>query len=222
MWTLLGIAVLIAGFALRFNPLLVIAASALVTGLAAHLDVLQVLDALGRAFNDNRFVSLVFLVLPVIGLMERAGLQHRARALIANLKGATTARLLFAYFVYRQITSAVGLTAAGGHAQMVRPLIAPMAESAEEARHGALKDDVRYRIRAFTAATENVAVFFSEDIFMAMSPVLLIQGYLATAHIAAQTLDISRWAIPTAILALFVHGIRIALFGRSLRKEGGA
>ena len=37
MLTLLGVAVVIAGFALRFNPLLVVVASALVTGLAAGM-----------------------------------------------------------------------------------------------------------------------------------------------------------------------------------------
>src|ERR1700749_485103 len=97
MWTLLGIAVVVIGFALRFNPLLVIAAAAAVTGWAGHLDPLQTLAAFGKAFNDNRFVSIVFIVLPAIGLLERAGLQERARQLIAALHGATVGRLLFAY-----------------------------------------------------------------------------------------------------------------------------
>jgi uncharacterized membrane protein len=222
MWTLLGIAVVVVGFAIRLNPLLVIAAAALVTGYFGGLDPLHILGALGKAFNDNRYVSLPFLVLPAIGLLERAGLQHRARALIAGLKGASVTRLLLVYLLYRQITSAVGLTSAGGQAQMVRPLIAPMAEGAAETRLGKLSDDVRYRIRAFAAATENVGVFFAEDVFIALSPVLLIQSNLARAGIAAQPFDISRWAIPTAILALVVHGVRIVLFGRSLGRPGGA
>ncbi|HEY2070182.1 MAG TPA: DUF969 domain-containing protein [Rhizomicrobium sp.] len=219
MWPLLGIAVVIIGFALRFNPLLVIAASVGVTGWAGGLAPLAILEALGRAFNENRFVSVVFVVLPIIGLMERAGLQHRARALIAGLKGATMSRLLFAYFLYRQVTAAIGLIPAGGHPQMVRPLIAPMTESAAEKEIGPLPGGLRYRIRAMAAATENVGVFFAEDIFLAFSPVLLIQSTLAHAKIAATPLDISLWAIPTAILALVIHGIRIWLFGRQVRKR---
>jgi uncharacterized membrane protein len=221
MWTLLGIAVVVAGFAVRLNPLLVIAAAAFVTGWFGGLDPLHILAALGKAFNDDRYVSLPFLVLPAIGLMERAGLQHRARALIAGLKGATVVRLLLIYLLYRQITSAIGLTSAGGQAQMVRPLIAPMAEGAAETRLGWLSDGVKFRIRAMAAATENVGVFFAEDVFIALSPVLLIQSNLAHAGIAAQPFDISRWAIPTAILALVVHGVRIVVFGHSLARRNG-
>ncbi|HEY1629973.1 MAG TPA: DUF969 domain-containing protein [Rhizomicrobium sp.] len=219
MWTLLGIAVVVAGFAFRFNPLLVIAVAAGVTGWAGHMAPLDILKAFGKAFNDNRFVSVIFLALPAIGLMERAGLQERARLLIAKLRGATVARLLLVYFVYRQVTAAVGLVSAGGQAQMVRPLVAPMAESAAEAEQDApLADDVRYRIRAMAAATENVAIFFAEDIFIALAPVLLIQSVLQNAGVIAQPLSISRWAIPTALLALVIHGLRLWLFGRSLRK----
>ena len=47
MWVLLGIAVIVVGFMLRFNPLLVVAISALVTGLAAGIDGLEVLAAFG-------------------------------------------------------------------------------------------------------------------------------------------------------------------------------
>jgi uncharacterized membrane protein len=102
---------------------------------------------------------------------------------------------------------------------MVRPLIAPMAEGAAEARLGTLGDATRHRIRAFAAATENVGVFFAEDIFIAMSPVLLIKSTLEQAGIVAQPLQISLWAIPTAILALIIHGIRIALLGRELERN---
>ena len=38
MLTLLGVAVVVVGFLIRLNPLLVIAAAALTTGLAAGLD----------------------------------------------------------------------------------------------------------------------------------------------------------------------------------------
>ena len=45
------------------------------------------LAAFGKAFNDNRYFHVVWLVLPVIGLLERAGLQERARMLIAASQG---------------------------------------------------------------------------------------------------------------------------------------
>ncbi len=219
MLTLLGIAVVVAGFLIRQNPLLVIAAAALVTGLAAGIDPIHILSAFGKAFNDNRYVSLVWLILPVIGLLERYGLQERARLLIAKVRAATTGRLLIVYFIARQLTASVGLTALGGHPQMVRPLIAPMAEAAAETHFGVLSDTVRNRIRAFAAATDNVALFFGEDIFIAISSILLIKGFLQqTSGIIVEPFDLSVWAIPTALCALLIHGARLILFDRELRR----
>ena len=93
-WPLLGIAFVVLGFALRFNPLLVVAVAAIVTGLLGHMPALKVLGALGHGFNENRYVTILYIVLPVIGVLERYGLQERARTVIANLRGATAGRLL--------------------------------------------------------------------------------------------------------------------------------
>ncbi len=127
--TLVGVLVVVAGFAARINPLLVVAAAAIVTGLAGGLDLVAVISAFGKAFNDNRFISVAWLVLPVIGALERAGLQERARDFIVRLRVMTTFRILILYMLIRQLTAALGLTALGGQPQMVRPLIAPMAEA---------------------------------------------------------------------------------------------
>jgi uncharacterized membrane protein len=219
MWTLLGIAVVVVGFALRLNPLIVIALAAAVTGVAGGLDPIAILSAFGKAFNDNRYISVVFLVLPVIGLLERYGLQERARILIAKLRGATAGRLLFVYLFIRQICAALGLPI-GGHAQVVRPLLAPMAEAAAESESGGtISDGWRARIRALAAATENVGNFFGEDIFIAVASILLIKGFLQANHIIVQPLDVSVWAIPTAVLAFVIHGTRLLLIDRALRAE---
>jgi uncharacterized membrane protein len=219
MLTLLGILVVVAGFAIRLNPLLVILAAALVTGLAGGLTPQDTIAALGKAFNDNRYISVVWLVLPVIGLLEREGLQERARVAVAKLRGATTGRLLLTYFVLRQVTAALGQTKLGGHPQMVRPLVAPMAEGAAEARHGALPDATRFRIRAHSAAADNIALFFGEDIFIAIASILLIKGFLEQNGILVQPLELSVWAIPTAIAALLVHGFRMLALDRRIRRE---
>ena len=129
-----GIAVIVVGFALRLNPLAVVVVAGLVTGIAAGLSPLAVVAALGKAFNTSRYVSVIWIVVPVIGLLERYGLQERARALIAGVRAATPGRLLMIYLVFRQLTAAVGLIAIAGQAQTVRPLVAPMAEAAAERR----------------------------------------------------------------------------------------
>ena len=222
MLTLLGVAVVVLGFAAGFNPLLVVVAAALVTGWTAGIPPLQVLAALGKAFNDNRFVSAALLVLPVIGVAERAGLQERARMLIGRFRRLSFAPLLIGYMVFRQVTAAIGLTSIAGQAQSIRPMVAPMAEAAAEKDAGALDPEARERIRAWAAATDNIAVFFSEDVFIAVGSILLMVGFLAQSGLNLDPLQLSVWAIPTALAALLIHGTRLVLLQRRLKRRGGA
>ena len=218
MWPLLGIAVLVGGFLLRLNPLLVVAAAAGTTGMLAWQDPLHTLAAFGKAFNDNRLVAAVWLVLPVIGLLERYGLQARARRLIAGVRQATLGRLLLVYLVYRQITAAVGLVSAGGQAQMVRPLVAPMAEAAAEKQTGTPTDEVRALARAHAAATDNIGVFFGEDIFVGIGSVAVVVGFMRSAGRSVEPLQLAAWAIPTAIAAFVVQGARLLLLDRKVKR----
>ncbi len=215
MLALSGIAVIVVGFALRINPLLVVTLAAAATGLGAGLAPAAIVAAFGKAFNDNRFVTVVWIVLPVVGLLERSGLQARARAVIAGVRGATVGRLLFVYLLFRQLSAAVGLKDMAGHAQTVRPLVAPMAEAAAAAQ-GVVDDAGRQRIRALTAATDNIGVFFGEDIFIAIASILLIIGFLAANGIVLAPLELSVWAIPSAVAAVAVHGGRMWWLDRRL------
>src|SRR6185295_8709585 len=158
MLTLLGVAVVVVGFAVRLNPLLVVVLAAFVTGWAAGLTPVEVLAAFGKAFNENRFVSAAYLVLPVIGVVERAGLQERARTLIGRFRGVSVGPLLVVYLLFRQLTSALGLTSIAGQTQSIRPIVAPMAEGAVEARGVTLDDATRQDVRAMAAATDNVGL----------------------------------------------------------------
>lgn len=216
---LLGIALVVLGFALRFNPLAVVAVSAIVTGLLAGLPFVKVLSTLGHAFNENRYVSIIWIVLPVVGVLERFGLQQQARNLIGRMRGATTGRILIVYLGFRQIFSALGLTSVAGHPQTVRPLVAPMAEAAAEKEHGELDDRTREKVKALSAATDNVGLFFGEDIFVAIGSILLIQGAMRGFGIELTPIQLSLWAIPTAICAFLIHGSRLLLFDRKLRSR---
>lgn len=217
MMTLIGVAIVVVGFVLRLNPLLVVTCAGIATGLAAGLDLTAVIAALGRSFTESRYVPIVWMVLPVIGLLERSGLKERARELIAGIRVATTGRVLIAYLAIRQLTAALGLTSLGGHAPMVRPLIAPMAEGAAEHRLGELSDATRWRIRAHAAAADNVGLFFGEDIFIAIGSILLIKGFLEQNGIRIEPIHLAVWAIPTAIAAFLIHATRLVLLDRRLR-----
>jgi uncharacterized membrane protein len=132
---------------------------------------------------------------------------------ITGFRTATTGRLLLAYLFFRQVTAALGLNSIAGHAQTVRPLVAPMAEAAAE-RDSELDQAGRDRVRAMAAATDNVGNFFGEDIFIAIGSILLIVGFLDQNGIQVAPLALAVWAIPTAIIAFLIHGARLLWMDR--------
>jgi uncharacterized membrane protein len=193
----------------------VVPAAALTTGLLAGLDLVEVIGKLGKAFNDARIIIIPWVVLPVIGILERYGLQQRARAVITGFRAATAGRLLIVYLLYRQIISAIGLHSTAGHPQTVRPLVAPMAVAAAE-RQSELSEETREKVKAYAAATDNVGLFFGEDIFLAIGSIFLIKQVLEVYGINLQPLELALWAIPTAIAAFIIHSSRLLLLDRSL------
>lgn len=210
MIVLLGVVVVVVGFALRFNPLLVVTLAGITSALLAGLSPLHVLEAFGTGFAASRSISVAFIVLPVIGLLERYGLQQRAKALIARAAALTAGRLLLVYLFIRQLAAALGLTSIGGTAQMVRPVIYPMAEGAAMRSYGRTPQRLTETIKAHAAAADTVGAFFGEDCFVAIGSVLLITGYVnASYHIKLDPLQIAIWAVPTAIAAFVIHGFRL-------------
>src|SRR5688572_26276148 len=215
---LLGLLVLVLGFALRFNPMLVVPVAAISTGLLAGLDLVEIVGKLGKSFNDARIILIPWIVLPVIGLLERYGLQQRARAVITGFKAATVGRLLILYLIYRQIISAIGLHSTAGHPQTVRPLVAPMAVAAAE-QQADIDEEMSEKVKAYAAATDNVGLFFGEDIFFAIGSIVLIQQVLEGYDIRLSPLELAVWAIPTAIAAFMIHSTRLLLLDRSLARH---
>jgi len=217
-WPLLGIAVVVFGFALRLNPALVVVVAGLASGLLAGLSIPDLLALLGRSFVSNRALLILVLTLPTIGLLERAGLRERAHAWIAGMRRLTFARLLIAYLALRQILSTFGLNNIAGHPQPVRPLLAPMAEAAAAKIDPELAEGERERVKALAAGTDNVGLFFGEDVFIAFGGVLLIQAFFSQHGIELDPRSIAIWALPTAIAAFVIHALRILWFQRKLRR----
>lgn len=215
-WPLLGVAVVVAGFALRRNPVLVVVIAGLVSGIAAGISIPDLLALFGKTFVDIRVLLLFLLTLPAIGLLEHFGLRERARSWIAGFRGLTLTRFQISYLGLRQLLSMIGLNHVAGHAQTVRPLVAPMSEAAAERSLGPLTDDERATVRASAAATDNVGLFFGEDVFMAFGAVLLIQGFYSNNGIQIEPLSISLWALPTAVAAFIIHSVRTRLLQRRL------
>ncbi len=219
MIKLIGILVVAVGFALRGNTLLVVLAAGISTGLAAGMSFNEFMTWFGKYFVENRYVTLsVLLMLPVVGLLERYGLRERAETLIQRAKAATAGRVLLFYTAVRQISVALGVNI-GGHAAMVRPLVAPMAEGAAQARHGILSEKTTEAIRAHAAAAENTGNFFGEDTVFAVGAVYLMKGVLETQGYPVSVWALSFWGIPTALVAFGLMIWRTRVLDQRIARE---
>lgn len=235
MIKLLGILLVAVGFGFRVNALVVVLAAGLVTGLAAGFSVREVATMMGRLFVENRGLVLpIVLMLPIVGLLEKHGLQERIAALMRKTRTATAGRVYWFYQTLRGGLSVLGISL-GSHAGMVRPLIVPMAESAASNQlaalraegaaqgRGELSEATRERLRAHGAAAENVGNFFSDDILVAVGALLLVKGMLDAAGVPVSLGEIQRWSVPTALWVLLVGWWRYRALDRRLarRKDGG-
>ena len=219
MIKLIGILVVAVGFALRGNTLLVVLAAGISTGLAADMSFNEIMTWFGKYFVENRYVTLtVLLMLPVVGLLERYGLRERAETLIQRAKAATAGRVLLFYTAVRQISVALGVNI-GGHAAMVRPLVAPMAEGAAQARHGVLSEKTTEAIRAHAGAAENTGNFFGEDTVFAVGAVYLMKGVLETQGYPVSVWALSFWGIPTALVAFGLMIWRTRVLDQRIARE---
>jgi uncharacterized membrane protein len=81
-----------------------------------------------------------------------------------------------------------------------------------------LSEDEAEEVKAFAAATDNVGLFFGEDIFFAIGSIVLIQQILATYGYNLAPLQLALWAIPSAIAAFVIHSFRLLLLDRRLRE----
>jgi uncharacterized membrane protein len=215
---LLGIALIAIGFALRWNALVVVVAAGIVTGLLAGFSWREIVQMTGQFFVDNRALTLPVIVLvPIVGLLEKHGLQQHVAALMRRAKAATAGRVLFIYQVVRGGSSMFGMSV-GNHASMVRPLVVPMAEAAAQ-QNGQLNGETSQTIRAHAAAAENVGNFFADDVFVAVGALLLVQGVLRTAGVEVRLQDIQWWSAPTALWIIAVGWWRYRALDRRLARE---
>ena len=216
MIKLVGILVIVVGFAFRWNALLVVVLAGITTGLVSGFSWGEIVQMSGQFFVDNRALTLpVILLLPMVGLLERHGLQERVAQLMRKAKAATAGRVLWTYQFVREGTSMLGISM-GNHASMVRPLVVPMAESAA-AKEGLLTDESSQKIRAHAAASENVGNFFADDIFVAVGALLLIKGFFDSVGVEVSLADIKLWSAPTALWVLAVGWWRYRVLDAKLR-----
>ncbi|MCH4443630.1 DUF969 domain-containing protein [Staphylococcus haemolyticus] len=221
---LIGILIIIIGFILKFDTIAIILIAAVVTGLVAGMDIVEVLSTLGKAFVDQRLVTLFMLTLPMVGLIERFGLKQQASKLISNVKKITTGRLLTLYLIIREIAGVASIRI-GGHPQFVRPLINPMVQGALRTRYNLTDKDIDdkdiEKLKAEASAMENYGNFFGQNLFVGAAGVLLMVGTLQSLDIKVNAMSLVLASIPVAIITLILVWIKNILLDRYFNKKYG-
>ena len=213
---LIGVLIVILGFALKRDTIATVVVAGLVTGLVAGMTPMEILVVLGNSFITQRTATLFVLTLPVIGICERYGLKEKAVDFIGGIKGATTGKILSIYQAIRAAAAAFSVRL-GGHPQFVRPLINPMAQAASEAKYGAVDEKTVDMIKGASAASENFGNFFAQNVFMGASGTLLIVSTLVEQGYAEVTaLNIAMWSIPVAVISVLLGIVKNHLLDRKL------
>jgi uncharacterized membrane protein len=232
---LAGVAVVVAGLALRLRTTLVVVVAALVTGLVAglplfshdgffqHLPYLTkpgqtgVINTLGKAFADNRLMTLFIITLPAIGLAERYGLQERSGNLIRKIHAATVGRLLIVYQLFRALHGVMGIRIYG-HPSFVRPLIFPMSAGAAPSPD----PDSIDKIKAANAAAENYGFFYPQNLNPVQAGVLLVYGVMQGIGVTVSVGDLVWYSIPVVAGSIVLGVIQFFWLDRVLRRRAEA
>ncbi len=218
-WKLLGVVVLIVGLARRWPAGPVVLGAGLVTAGLAGLPFVGdnarpgMLDTLGKAFVENRVITLYLLTLPAVGLSERMGLHSVMARLMGRLSGVSLARVLIGFQVARVVMGALGLRLQG-HVAFGRPMVAPMATAALPTASPAHAAEVK----AAVAAAENYGNFFGQNLFPASAGCLLVAGVLRGAGYPVDVVKLSLAAIPVVVVSLGLASVQFVWLARRLER----
>ncbi|WP_100933778.1 DUF969 domain-containing protein [[Clostridium] innocuum] len=216
---LIGIVIIVLGFALKFDVLATVLLAGLVTGIVAGMDIPHILSILGESFVSNRLMSIFLIIFPVIAIIERYGLKERAAYLIGKIKNASAGKVLAIYMLVRTAASAFNVRI-GGHVQFVRPLILPMSEAAAKvSKQSDLSENEVEELKGHAAAVENFRNFFAQNCFAAASGVVLIQGTLSM-YKEVTLPSIAMASIPVMVITVAFTFVQVFLFDRKVKKAG--
>lgn len=234
---LIGVVIIVAGIALRLRTTLVVVIAALATGLIAGLPLFShegifqhipyltkpgqmgIINTLGRAFADNRLMTLFIITLPAIGLCERFGLQEQSAALIRRIRAATVGRLQIVYQLFRILHGALGIRL-NGHPSFVRPLVFPMSlGAAQKASESDLQPVSVERIKAANAAAENYGNFYGQNLSPVQAGILLVYGVMQGLGFAVGVWDLVWYTIPIVVASIVLGFIQFSLLDRWLKSE---
>lgn len=215
---LLGIVIVILGFALKLNSILIIISACVVTAFVSGMDIMTFLETLGNSFVSNRSMCTFIIVMLVTGTLERSGLKQAASALMGKMKNASAGIVLGVYGVLRMLFAAFNVEF-GGVAGFVRPIVLPMAHAAAETENKKISEKHMEELKGMSAGMENIAMFFGQVLFVGGSGMLLVQGTYKDLGYDVALADLAKTQIPVAIMALIVSITYYMIKNKKIEKQ---
>lgn len=200
---LLGILIVVIGFVLKLDSILIIMIAAIVTALVAGMDPATFLETLGSSFVANRSMCVFVMVMVVTGTLERNGLKQAAANLMKKFKNASAGVVLAIYGVFRLVFAAFNVSF-GGVAGFVRPIVLPMASAAAKKNGKKISEKYEENLKGMASGMENIAWFFGQVLFVGTSGMILVQSTLAGLGYNVELVDLMKVQIPVAIIAVAV------------------
>lgn len=216
---LLGILIVVIGFVLKLDSILIIMIAAIVTALVAGMDPVTFLETLGSSFVANRSMCVFVMVMVVTGTLERNGLKQAAANLMKKFKNASAGVVLAIYGVFRLVFAAFNVSF-GGVAGFVRPIVLPMASAAAKKNGKKISEKYEENLKGMASGMENISWFFGQVLFVGTSGMILVQSTLAGLGYNVELVDLMKVQIPVAIIAVAVAIVYYYLKDKQLsRKE---
>lgn len=216
--SLIGVLIVIVGFALRLDSILIVVVAMIVTALVSGLGIETMLETLGSSFVANRGMAIFIIIMLATGTLERNGLKESAARMIKKFKRVNTSAILMIYGVFRTVFAAFNVSF-GGVAGFVRPIVYPMMEGAVESK--GLPDNEEYfeDLKGMSSAMENITWFFGQNLFIGGAGALLVQSTLKSLGYDVTLVRLMVVEIPVALVALVVACIYFHFKDKRLMKK---
>ena len=215
---LLGILIVVIGFVLKLDSILIIMFAAIVTALVAGMDPVTFLETLGSSFVANRSMCVFVMVMVVTVTLERNGLKQAAVNLMMKFKNASAGVVLAIYGVFR-LVFAVFNVSFGGTAGFVRPIVLPMATAAAKKNGKKVTEKYEENLKGMASGMENIAWFFGQVLFVGTSGMILVQSTLADLGYDVELVDLLKVQIPVAIIPFGVANVYYYLKDKQLSRR---